>query len=66
MRKKRAGFRADANGQINVEDGRLIVAPGTRPSYSLDELLAQCDETAPGDDDDRAWLDARPAGSELL
>ncbi len=57
-----AGARVD----IGVEGGRLIVVPRTRPSYSLEELLAQCDETAPDDDADRAWLDARPVGNELL
>ena len=57
-----AGARVD----IGVENGRLIVAPRTRPSYSLKELLAQCDETAPPDDGDRAWLDASPVGNELL
>ena len=57
---------AGASVDIDVEDGRLIVAPRTRPSYSLKELLAQCDETAPDDDADRAWRDARPVGNELL
>ena len=57
-----AGARVD----IGVQDGRLVVAPRTRPSYSLEELLAQCDETAPDDDGDRAWLDAAPVGNELL
>ena len=56
------GARVD----IGIEDGRLIVAPRTRPSYSLDELLAQCDGTAPADDEDRAWLEAKPVGNELL
>ena len=57
---------AGASVDIGVEDGRLIVVPRTRPSYSLKELLAQCDETAPADDADRTWLDARPVGNELL
>ena len=57
---------AGAKVDIGVENGRLIVAPRTRPSYSLDELLAQCEETAPPDDGDRAWLDAKPVGNELL
>ena len=57
-----AGARVD----IGVEHGRLIVAPRSRPRYSLEELLAQCDETAPADDGDRSWLDARPVGDELL
>ena len=59
-------LRAGAPVDIGVEDGRLIVVPRTRPSYSLDELLAQCDETAPADDGDRDWLDAKPVGNELL
>ena len=57
---------AGAKVDIGVEDGRLIVTPRIRPSYSLDELLAQCDESAPADDAERAWLDARPVGNELL
>ena len=60
--KLRVGARVD----IGIEDGRLIVAPTMRPGYSLDELLAQCDETAPADDGDCAWLEVKPVGNELL
>ena len=56
---------AGASVDIGVEDGRLIVAPRARPSYSLKELLAQCNENAPADDADRAWLETRPVGNEL-
>ena len=56
------GARVD----IAVENGRLVVAPRKRPSYSLDELLAQCDEAAALSDEDRAWIDAKPVGDELL
>lgn len=55
-----------AKVDIGVEDGRLVVAPRMRPSYSLAELLAQCDDSAPDDDEDRAWLDSAPVGRELL
>ena len=58
-------LRVGARVDIGVENGRLIVEPRKRPSYSLDELLAQCDETAPSDQD-RAWIDAKPVGNELL
>ena len=51
---------------IDVENGRLIVEPKVRPSYTLDELLAQCDETDTPSDGDRAWIDAMPVGKELL
>ena len=57
---------AGAKVDIGVDNGRLIVVPRIRPSYSLDELLAQCEETSPHDDGDRAWLDAKPVGNELL
>ena len=60
------GLRTGAGVHIAVEDGRLIVAPRTRPSYSLKELLAQCDANAPADDPDRTWLEARPVGNELF
>ena len=56
------GARVD----IRIEDGGLVVTPRTRPRYSLEELLAQCDETAPAAAEDRAWLDAKPVGNELL
>ena len=55
-----------AKVEIDVENGRLIVEPKARPSYSLDELLAQCDETAAPSAEDHAWIDAKPVGNELL
>ena len=58
-------LRVGTKVNIGVDNGRLIVEPRTRPSYSLDELLAQCEEGAPADDD-RAWMDAKPVGNELL
>ena len=60
--KLRAGARVD----IDVENGRLVIQPKPRPSYSLDELLAQCDETGAPSAEDRAWIDAKPVGEELL
>lgn len=55
-----------ARVELRLEDGRLVVVPKPRPRYSLAELLAQCDETAPAADEDRAWIDAPPVGHELL
>jgi len=59
-------LRAGAKVDIGVEHGRLVVAPRTRPTYTLDELLAQCDNSGTVDDEDRRWLDAKPVGKELL
>ncbi|MCY4407607.1 MAG: antitoxin [Rhodospirillaceae bacterium] len=58
--------RAGTPVNVGIMDGRLVVEPRTRPAYTLEELLTQCDETAPDDAKDRAWLDASPAGDELL
>lgn len=55
-----------ARVELRLEDGCLVVMPRPRPRYSLDELLAQCDETAPAAAGERAWLDAKPVGHELL
>ena len=57
---------AGAKVDIGVENGRMIVVPKTRPSYSLEELLAQCDESVSADEGNRAWLDSRPVGNEQL
>ena len=42
------------------------VEPQTRPRYTLDELLAQCDASAAAAPEVRKWLDAPPVGDELL
>ena len=59
-------LEAGAKVDIAVEQDRLIVEPRTRPSYSLVELLAQCDNTAAPSPEDRTWIDAKPVGNELL
>ena len=59
-------LRPGARVDIDVENGRLVIEPKARPSYSLDELLAQCEETGTPSAEDRAWIDAKPVGNELL
>ena len=51
---------------LAVDNGRLVVDPHPRPRYTLDELLAQCDASTALADEDRAWLDDKPMGDELL
>ncbi len=43
-------------------DGVLLKAK--RPSFSLNDLVAQCDSTAPEPADMAAWSKARPVGRE--
>ena len=51
---------------LSVSDGKLIVEPRPRVCYTLDQLMAQCDLSAPMTAEDRAWLDAEPVGHEAL
>ena len=59
-------LQAGAAVGLVVDGGCLIVQPQPRRRYTLDELLAQCDPAAEPEQEDREWLDARPAGRELL
>jgi antitoxin ChpS len=59
-------LQAGATVGIVVDHGRLVVEPKSRPRYSLEELLAQCDASAAQTVEDREWLDAEPVGGELL
>lgn len=57
---------AGAKANLDIQDGRLVIEPEVRPRYSLDDLPAQCGATASVSVEDRAWIDAKPAGRELL
>ena len=51
---------------MGVEAGRIIIESKKRKKYSLQELLSQCDKTAPISDEDRAWSSNSTAGKELI
>jgi antitoxin ChpS len=59
-------LQADATVSLAVEGERLVVESPKRPHYTLAELLAQCDVTAPRAAEEREWLDSTPVGRELL
>jgi antitoxin ChpS len=63
-------LRSGATVNITVENGRLVVEPSTRKRYSLHELLAECDLSAPlpdsVTDEDAAWIASAPEGRELI
>ena len=59
-------LRPGARLGIAVERGRLVVQPQKRPSYTLDELLAQCNPKARRSKEEREWLDNKPVGGELI
>ena len=57
---------ARARVGLAIEGERLIVQPvGSRPKYSLAELIAQCDPNAPLASD-HEWTTGEAVGSELI
>jgi len=62
----RLELRAGAIVELRVEADELMVKRESRPRYTLDELLAQCDAGSPISKEDREWLDGAPQGRELL
>jgi antitoxin ChpS len=59
-------LRVGTSVGLVVDGGRLVVERQSRPRYTLEELLAQCDESAAVSVDDRDWLDGKQVGDELL
>ena len=53
---------------VVVDGNRLVLEPAKpkRPSFTLEQLLADCDFDQAYSDEERAWLDAEPVGRELL
>ncbi len=58
--------RSGSTVDLDIDGGCLIVVPRRPPRYTLEDLIAQCDRTAPPGDDDRAWIDGVALGKELL
>ncbi|WP_455466923.1 AbrB/MazE/SpoVT family DNA-binding domain-containing protein [Bartonella sp. B39] len=56
------------NAQVGlaVDNGRLVVKPQLSPSYTLEELLAQCNPSDDFVDEDAEWFDVKSIGRELL
>lgn len=52
---------------VAVSNGRLVIDPKPRPSYSLTELLAEAQAagTYPLSSEEREWVDAPSVGREL-
>ena len=57
-----------AGGQVDVAvvDDCLVAKVRKRPRYTLSELLAQCDPTAPRDPIVEEWLNAPSVGREIV
>lgn len=60
------GLAAGSTVAVTVDAGRLIVEPQRRPHFTLNELLAQCDPSAPVSTEDREWIGGAKAGEEII
>ncbi|GHV29754.1 antitoxin [Synergistales bacterium] len=61
-----AGLAVGNEVGISIESERLMVEPRRRPRYTLDELLAQCDQNVSFSEEDREWIETPAAGRELI
>jgi antitoxin ChpS len=51
---------------LEVDNGRLVIAPQPKRRYTLAELLAASDYTQPQPPEAREWVDAPAVGGELI
>jgi len=59
-------LQAGATVGLVIDHGRLVVEPSPKPHYTLAELLANSDYSAPLSEEEREWLDTPAVGNELL
>jgi hypothetical protein len=60
-------LKPDSAVNILVENGRLIIEPTPSSSYALQELLKQCDPSAPmPNSGSNQWTQSAQQGLELL
>lgn len=50
---------------IGLKHGQMVVEP-SKPKYSLEELLAQCDSSQEISHAEREWMDAPVIGQEAI
>lgn len=60
------GLGAGDRVSVVIDRGRIVLAKAQRPRYRLADLLARCNPKARLTKAEREWLDAPPAGQELL
>jgi antitoxin ChpS len=59
-------LKAGETVSLDVENGRLVVEPKSRPRYTLTELLSESDYSRPLSKEEREWVEAPAVGGELL
>ncbi|CAM8082679.1 MULTISPECIES: AbrB/MazE/SpoVT family DNA-binding domain-containing protein [Enterobacter] len=61
---KALGLKPGQSMEARVTNNQLVLTPVTK-QYSLEELLAQCDMSAPEISEQEVWGNAKPAGDEV-
>jgi antitoxin ChpS len=59
-------LEANASVGLSIDQGKLIVDPRPVRRYSLAELVAECDVSAPATTEDAEWLGDQPTGHEAI
>ena len=59
-------LQAGATVSVTIDGGRLVIEPHPRPRYTLAELLAASNYSAPQPAEEREWVDAPAVGRELI
>lgn len=60
------GLAADTKVNILIDGGRLVVEQRSRPFYTLEELLSQCNPSLDFSPEEKGWFDSATVGEELL
>lgn len=58
------GLRADTKVGLSIDKGKLVIEPSPKPSYTLAELVAQCQVNAVLSDEEKQWLGDGAVGNE--
>jgi len=58
------GLAPDAKVGLTIERDRIVLQPRPRPKYTVAELMAKCDPSAPWSEEEKAWEAAKPVGRE--
>ena len=60
------GLAAGTKVNISIDGDRLVVEQQNHPSYTLEELLAQCNPCLDFSSEDKEWFESATVGKELL
>ena len=60
------GLRAGSEISLALDGDRLILHKPPKNTYTLEDLLSECDFESTACEEDHLWLSSQPAGREVL